>query len=214
MTRPRPTYVFAFNRGAGSSLGPTFSGVPGITPDALVTLTVGPYGSSATGTITDLTTGASQSIPSSSIKIQGPVVRVYLNTSQLPSRGWPLQKYRFAFWTQTQPGNDITSVASFAPNGSMIPIGVLKGVAADAVRQCRPEQDGPITGQSDGLHPNAECVPASFPAGLCETRTGAPGGRSRRGGGIARLGGGGCLVVAMHQIAAGARPWISAASEA
>lgn len=122
-------YIFAFNRGAGSGLGPTFSSVPGITPDALVTLTVGPYGSAASGTLSDLTTGATQSIPPSAIKIQGPVVRVYLNTSQLPSRGWPLHKYRFAFWTQTQPGNDITSIAGFAPNGAMIPIGVLKQVA-------------------------------------------------------------------------------------
>ena len=128
---PAPsTYVFAFNRGAGSRLGPTFSSLPGITPDAVARLTVGPYGSSASGTLTDLTTGASQAIPASSIKIQGPVIRVYLNTSQLPSRGWPLQKYRFAFWTQTQPSNDITSVASFAPASAMIPIGVFKGVAA------------------------------------------------------------------------------------
>jgi hypothetical protein len=127
---PAPSYyVFAFNRGAGTNLGPTFSAVPGITPDALVTITVGPYGSSASGTISDLTTGATQAIPGSSIKIQGPVLRVFLNASQLPSTGWPVQKYRFAFWTQTQPGNDITTVPSFAPNGSMIPIGVERAVA-------------------------------------------------------------------------------------
>ena len=123
-------YVFALNRGAGASLGPTFASLPGITPDALVTLTVGPYGQSATGTITDLTTHSTQAIPSSSIAIQGPVVRVFLNTTQLPSKGWPIQKYRFAFWTQTQPGDNLSNVASFAPAASMIPIGVLKSVAA------------------------------------------------------------------------------------
>lgn len=128
---PEPSYyVFAFNRGAGSGLPATFASRPGITPDAVVTLTVAPYGSSATGTITDLTTQTTQDIPSSSIKIQGPVVRVFLKTTQLPSRGWTLQKYRFAFWTQTQPGNDLTTVASFAPDSSMIPIGVLKTVSA------------------------------------------------------------------------------------
>ena len=62
------------------------------------------------------------------ITIRGPVVRVYLNTNQLPSKGWPIQKYRFAFWTQTQPGNDITTVADFAPETSMIPIAVLRNV--------------------------------------------------------------------------------------
>ena len=51
-------YVFALNRGAGANLGPTFASKPGITPDTLVTLTVGPYGSSASGTITDLTNGS------------------------------------------------------------------------------------------------------------------------------------------------------------
>ncbi|MGA8346771.1 MAG: hypothetical protein WB773_03030 [Isosphaeraceae bacterium] len=40
---PAPSYyVFAFNRGAGASQGATFASRPGITPDALVTLTVGP----------------------------------------------------------------------------------------------------------------------------------------------------------------------------
>jgi hypothetical protein len=128
---PAPSYyVFAFNRGARASQGATFASKPGITPDALVTLTVGPYGSSATGSMTDLTTHSTQVIRSSSIAIQGPVVRVFLKTSQLPSRGWPLQKYHFAFWTQTQSGNTISSVASFAPGLSTIPIGVLKSVSA------------------------------------------------------------------------------------
>jgi hypothetical protein len=123
------TYVFAFNRGSGSKLGPFFASRPGISPDLLVTLTVGPYGASATGQITDLRNGSVQPIDPSNIRIQGPVVRVFLKTAQLPSAGWPLQKYRFAFWTQTQPGRDITTVPSFAPDAKMIPIGMLKGVA-------------------------------------------------------------------------------------
>jgi hypothetical protein len=127
---PAPSYyVFAINRGAGASLGPIFTSSPGITPDALVTITAGPYGSWATGTITDLTTGSTQPISSSNIQIRGAVLRVFLNTSELPSKGLPIQKYSFAFWTQNQPGNNITSVASFAPNGSMIPIGLEKRVA-------------------------------------------------------------------------------------
>ena len=38
--------VFALNRGAGTRLGPAFASRPGITPDLLVTVTVGPYGQS------------------------------------------------------------------------------------------------------------------------------------------------------------------------
>ena len=122
-------YVFALNRGAGARLGATFASRPGITPDALVTLTVGPFGSSATGMITDLATGSSQSIAPSNIVIKGSTLRVFLKTSQFPSQGWKLQKYRFAFWTQTQPGNDFTNVPSLAPDSSMIPIAVLKNIS-------------------------------------------------------------------------------------
>ncbi|WP_165232791.1 hypothetical protein [Aquisphaera insulae] len=122
-------YQFALDRGAGASLGPIFAARPKITPDTIVTLTVAPFGTSATGTITDLTTGASQAIDPSKIQIRGPVIRVFLNASQLPSHGFKLAKYRFAFWTQIQPGRDISTVASFLPDAGMIPISVQKRIA-------------------------------------------------------------------------------------
>jgi hypothetical protein len=123
-------YVFALNRGAGGMLPPRFASLPGITPDALVTLTVGPYGSSASGVTTDLTSGTTQEISPGSIQIKGPIIRVFLNVNQFPSKGLPIQKYRFAFWTQTQPGSDLSTVVSFAPDASMNQIGVLKRVVA------------------------------------------------------------------------------------
>ncbi len=127
---PNPSeYVFALDRGAGARLGPTFASRPGITPDALVTITAGPMGSSATGTILDLTTGSTQAINPSQIAIKGATLRVFLNVNQLPSEGAKLANYKFAMWTQTQPGNDIANVAGFAPEASMIPIGVQKNVA-------------------------------------------------------------------------------------
>ena len=122
-------YVFALDRGAGARLGPTFASRPGITPDALVTITVGPYGSSPSGTIRDLSDGSIQSINPASIKIQGATLRVFLTTGQVPSRGAPLAQYRFAMWTQTQPGTDIANVAGFAPDSTMARIAVLKNVA-------------------------------------------------------------------------------------
>ena len=121
-------YVFAVDRGAGASLGAALASRPGITPDALVTITVGPYGSSATGEVRDLTDGSVQAIDPSKIAIRGATLRVFLDASQLPSRGAQLARYRFAMWTQTQPGSDIANVASFAPDASMVPIAVLRNV--------------------------------------------------------------------------------------
>jgi hypothetical protein len=127
---PAPSYyVFGLNRGSGASLGPVFASRPGITPDVLVTLNVGPYGSSATGTIADLQNGSVQTIDASNIQIKGPVIRVFLRTAQFATLGQPVQKWRFAFWTQTSPGSDISTVASFAPDAKMIPIGIAKRVA-------------------------------------------------------------------------------------
>ncbi|WZO97837.1 hypothetical protein EP7_004889 [Isosphaeraceae bacterium EP7] len=123
-------YVFALDRGAGARLGPTFASRPGITPDALVTITVGPYGSSASGTIRDLSDGSTQSIDPARIKIQGATLRVFLDTGQVPSRGAALAQYRFSMWTQTQPGSDLANVAGFAPDSTMVRIAVLKNVAA------------------------------------------------------------------------------------
>jgi len=122
-------YVFALDRGAGARLGAVFASRPGITPDALVTITVGPFGSSASGTIRDLTDGATQEIDPARISIRGATLRVFLDTGQLPSRGARLARYRFSMWTQTQPGSDIADVAGFAPDAKMVPIAVLKNIA-------------------------------------------------------------------------------------
>jgi hypothetical protein len=127
--------VFAIDRGKGATLGPSFASRPGITPDALVTVTVGPFGQNNSATITDLTTGATQTINPQNIKVAGPVVRVFIDASQLPSEGFPINQYRFAAWTQlvqyagVSYSGGISSVGSFAPESSMIRIGVLTNVA-------------------------------------------------------------------------------------
>ena len=59
----------------------------------------------------------------------------FIDASQLPSEGFPINHYRFAAWTQlvqyagVSSSGGISSVGSFAPESSMIPIGVLKNVA-------------------------------------------------------------------------------------
>jgi hypothetical protein len=126
--------VFGINRGKGAMLGAPFASRPNITPDAIVTITVGPYGHGNSGTITDLVTGATQSIDPRKIFVAGPTVRVFLNASELPSEGYSVNHYRFASWTRIVEYGGITysdgiaSVGSFAPESSMIPIGVLKNV--------------------------------------------------------------------------------------
>jgi hypothetical protein len=123
-------YVFGINRGSGQTLPPLFASRPGITPDSLVTITLGPNNSNPSGTITDLTTGAVTNLSPAAIQAKGSTLRVYVSTSELPSTGAPVSQYRFAFWTQSQPGNNLGDVGSFLPDSSMIPIGgsAVKGL--------------------------------------------------------------------------------------
>ena len=124
------TYVvFALNRGAGARLGAEFAGRPGLTPDALVTVTVGPYGRSNSATVTDLTTGTTQPLNPDIIQVTGPVVRLLVSANQLPSQGFALKNYKFAVYTQLVPNGDYSQTGSFVPEFSMIPIGVLTNVA-------------------------------------------------------------------------------------
>ena len=111
-------------------LGPYFASRSGITPDALVAVTVGPYGRNNSATITDLTTGTTQPIASPDISVAGPTVRILLDTSQLPSEGFKLSRYTFAVWTETQPNAPIQDVGSFVPEDSMVLIGVETNVGA------------------------------------------------------------------------------------
>jgi hypothetical protein len=120
--------VFALNRGAGARLGTIFPERPGITPDALVTVTVGPNGQNNSATVTDLTTGMTVPLSPSLIQVRGPVVRVLVSANQLPSKGFALKDYQFAVYSQLSLNADFASSGSFVPENSMIPIGVLTNV--------------------------------------------------------------------------------------
>ncbi len=120
--------VFALNRGAGARLGPIFPERPGITPDALVTVTVGPNGQNNSATVTDLTTGMTVPLSPSLIQVKGPVVRLLISANQLPSEGFALKNYQFAVYSQLSLNADYASTGSFVPEDSMIPIGVLTNV--------------------------------------------------------------------------------------
>jgi hypothetical protein len=121
--------VFALNRGAGARLGPVFPERPGITPDALVTVTIGPDGQNNSATVTDLTTGITVPLNPDVIQVAGPTVRVLVPAVQLPSEGFALKHYTFAVYAQLAPTTDFSLIGSFVPESSMIPIGVLTNVA-------------------------------------------------------------------------------------
>ena len=120
--------VFAINRGAGARLGPEFAGRPAITPDALVTVTVGPNGRGNSATITDLTTGITVPLNPDAISVAASTVRVLVPEAQLPSEGFALKHYKFAVYTQLAPTTDFSLIGSFVPESTMIPIGVLTNV--------------------------------------------------------------------------------------
>ena len=122
--------VFAINRGAGGRLGPYYPSRPGITPDALVTVSVGAFGRNNSASITDLTTGTTRPITAPTISVAGSTVRILLDASQLPSQGFKLKGYAFAVWTATQLNAPIQDVGSFVPEDSMVHIGVETNVRA------------------------------------------------------------------------------------
>jgi hypothetical protein len=116
--------VFGIDRGAGSQVGARFASRPRITPDLLVSIRVGPYGSSNSGTITDLTTNTSRDIEPGQIQVQGAVVRVFVDADQVPSTGFAVRRYKVSMWTQDRADGGLESVGSFVPESSMFTIGV------------------------------------------------------------------------------------------
>jgi hypothetical protein len=116
------TYVFGIDRNGNLPPGP-FAGRPNIRHDATVTVNVDAGGGVA-GFVTDLNTGATTALSRRAIQIRGATLRVTVNPKLLPSTGAAVSRYRFAFWARSAPGG-IENVASFAPEESSIPIGVL-----------------------------------------------------------------------------------------
>ena len=94
-----------------------------------MTVTVGPNGQGNSATLTDLTTGTTMPI-SVPISVAGPTVRILLPESLLPSEGFPVKKYQFAVWTESEANAPIQDVGSFIPEDSMIPIGVETNMSA------------------------------------------------------------------------------------
>jgi hypothetical protein len=117
------TYTWGIDRG-GSATDPQGYGMPGLRYNSVVSVTR--VGSTVTASIKDLNTGTVTALDPSSVKIQGPTIRVSLDnpSSQLPSTGSPMAKYHFAFWTSSGDGG-ISSIGGFVPGTQSIQIGNL-----------------------------------------------------------------------------------------
>jgi hypothetical protein len=116
--------VVMFGIDRGGRRAPIFASRPGLTPDAVVIVVVGPYGQSASGAVVDLRTGAASSLDASRIRVEGPTVRAFVPLAQLPSAGQTAQRYRFTAWMQDRGGLDLAAVASFLPDAKMVQVGV------------------------------------------------------------------------------------------
>lgn len=121
--------VFGINRGAGTKLPPPVPSEPWITPDAVVTVAVGPNGSTYSATLTDRTTGVTEAINPRNVQVAGPVVRVLLSAGQVPSKGLPITAYRFVMWSEAAPSATPSVLAGTEPRKQMLPIGVELNVA-------------------------------------------------------------------------------------
>jgi hypothetical protein len=117
------TYSWGIDRG-GAPADPQGYGMPGLRYNSTVSITRD--GSTLMASIKDLNTGAVTALDPSSVKIQGPTIRVYLNnpSSLLPSTGAPITKYNFAFWTSSGD-HGISSIGGFVPGTQSIQVGNL-----------------------------------------------------------------------------------------
>jgi hypothetical protein len=117
------TYSWGIDRG-GSASDPQTYGMPGLRYNSIVSVTRD--GSTLTASIKDLNNGTVTALDPSSVKIQGPTIRVYLSnpSSLLPSTGAPITKYNFAFWTSSGD-QGISSIGGSVPGTHSIQIGNL-----------------------------------------------------------------------------------------
>ena len=118
------TYVWGLNRGGGTPDSTGF-GPTGVPYDAYVSVTR--ENGVITASLTDLKTGVVTPIDSSSVRINGPTIRVFLKNPKtlLPSTGLPITKYQFAFWTRGGDSSGQSGLASFLPSNGTAQVGNL-----------------------------------------------------------------------------------------
>jgi hypothetical protein len=128
-------FVFGVNRGSPRAVAPFFDR-PGVVFDSVVVVSI-TQESGISAKVTDLATGASTTLPPSSVRVSGRQVSVVVNPALLPTPpgGVPLAQYTFNLWTRTSLSDPTptpsqphpSTVASFIPEDAMAPIAVPRG---------------------------------------------------------------------------------------
>jgi hypothetical protein len=117
-------YVWGVDRSGNLGPGP-FTGRPKIKFDAVVIVSLD-TSLTPTARVLDLTNGASTDLPAGSVRVHGRTVSVTVASSLLPSTGLAPSHYRFNFWPEDGGPPASSSVASFAPERTTVPVGTTR----------------------------------------------------------------------------------------
>jgi hypothetical protein len=121
-------YVWAFDRGAGTTLEAPFATRGGIRYDSEVVV-IRQTDGTLSGEVRDLISGERTALDAASIKVEGPTIRLVMPASLLPSQGLAVNKYRASFFIRDADASGIEHVASFVPERSMFMIGDIRPAA-------------------------------------------------------------------------------------
>jgi hypothetical protein len=117
-------YVWGIDRSGNLPPGP-FMNRPNVRFDAVVIVKLD-SSQTLSASVLDLARGTLTALPSGSARILGRTVRVTVPTSLLPSTGLPLTEYRFNYWPEDGGPPVSSSVASFLPELTTVPVGVTR----------------------------------------------------------------------------------------
>jgi hypothetical protein len=120
-------YIWGVNRG-GPNTAQTSPELPGVHFDSEVIVAASSLGA-VSAAVVDLQTGASTPIDLSQVQLAGPTIRVFVPGSVLPSLGLAPRQYQFGFWVSQDLSGNISSIESFVPDNTSVPIGVEAGRA-------------------------------------------------------------------------------------
>lgn len=121
-TTPNSSYVFGFNRGAGTNNFASI-GNPGVVFDAVITLT----GAGVTGG-RDLVSNTALTLPSGAATISGNSIQITVPGALLPSKGRTPAEYGVNLWPRDNSQVGTAAISEFAPDNSVFLVGATTAV--------------------------------------------------------------------------------------
>ncbi|MDR3639344.1 MAG: hypothetical protein P4L84_36420 [Isosphaeraceae bacterium] len=114
-------YVWGIDRNGNLPSG-SFTNRPNVKFDAVVVVRLS-ASLAPTATVVDLSSGTSSPLPSRAVTIHGKTISVTVPSSMLPSTGLAPSQYRFNYSPEDGRPPTSSSVASFAPETTTVPVG-------------------------------------------------------------------------------------------